>query len=259
MDLKEVLDWTDEKIFKELKSRGLNVGPINDSTRKVYAKKLVKLMKEAEQNLEVDKETIKVVKKLVKKSKKSKAPAPVEEISSKTTKGLKNVTEAKEAAASVVIKSSQAVVSNLAEKTVQRKTEQDTISADKVDQSTCDNLLLPSSVNESASVSSSNLFLQKETGRVDLQTKWSGATGSPASTIDLIRRSVQRRRPLHTTTHHKKSAEEEPAMKKLKVAEESHPDKFWSFAKISVLFVVLIFLWLVYSVMESNPSTLSLL
>jgi len=66
MNLEEVLAYSNQKLFDELKKRGASVGPVTDGTKKIYANKLMKLM---QQNEEADQPSEMKVK-TKKKSKK---------------------------------------------------------------------------------------------------------------------------------------------------------------------------------------------
>jgi len=264
-----ILQWSEAKLASELKSRGQNPGPIVQSTKKVYAKRLLQI-------LEIEKKTSKVTKKVPEET-----VAATVEIPKK--KKRKSVPRKKKLVADVIPEivdmqnmSVQAQATNSEESYASYVNDStaDVMDTDyagvdeamDTDNAGFDEAVVPkpntTAVNVVESMEGVNVvktstayqqFSQAPSYyKSAYQHPQTDLLYSPSSRAAMIRQSVRRRRSIHpeTLTEDRKPAEKV-------IVKEMPKEKGHSWPHIVIIFVIfMLFTWLVYSVMESNPSLL---
>jgi len=272
MNLEEVLAYSNQKLFDELKKRGASVGPVTDGTKKIYANKLMKLM---QQNEEADQPSEMKVKTKKKSKKRQSIQQPqidlqglqendYEVLLAGNTEQNKVVKQTlkqskKGRKRNVVIKSvpvEEPVEEKLVESTVSNKEE---LSASN------DNLATGEPKGtESSTISTSAKLEETESSTIltsakPLNSSWKSSNMSFVTRAELIQTALKKRRPLYENEVELKNS----ANLKLQETEieQKEPKKTSiNFCALLVIFaVVTMLIWVVYSAMEQNPSALELL
>lgn len=269
MNLQEVLAFSNQKLFDELKKRGANVGPVTDGTKKIYASKLLKLM---EQNSEVS-QTSELKVKTKKKSKKRQSmqplkanldelqenevtvsdnteQAPVVQQSVKTTKKAKRRSVARKTVA-VEEPVEEVVEENIVTEQVEVVPVEENTVTENVEVVPVDNGGL--AAGEPEVVESPTVL----TTTKPLVSTWKKTDISSVSRAEMLQSALRRRRPLYENDVQVKS----PAVFKTQESQGNKPKKTGiSFcALLFIITIVSVLAWVVYSMMEQNPSALELL
>jgi len=286
MNLEEVLAYSNQKLFDELKKRGASVGPVTDGTKKIYANKLMKLM---QQNEEADQPSEMKVKTKKKSKKRQSIQQPqidlqglqendYEVLLAGNTEQNKVVKQTlkqskKGRKRNVVIKSvpvEEPVEEKLVESTVSNKEE---LSASNDNLATGEPRGTESSTistsakleeTESSTISTSAKLEETESSTIltsakPLNSSWKSSNMSFVTRAELIQTALKKRRPLYENEVELKNS----ANLKLQETEieQKEPKKTSiNFCALLVIFaVVTMLIWVVYSAMEQNPSALELL
>jgi len=255
MNLQEVLAFSNQKLFDELKKRGANVGPVTDGTKKIYASKLLKLMEQAGEVSQPSEMKVKSKKK----SKKRQSMQPLKadlEVSQENEVIVADNTEQ----ATVVQQTVKTTIKNK-RRSVARKT---VAVEEPVEEVVEENTVTEQ--DEVVPVDNGGLEAGEpkvaESPTVLTSTKpivstWKKTDISSVTRAEMLQSALRRRRPLYENDVQVKS----PAVLKTQESQGNKPKKTGiSFcALLFIIAIVSVLAWVVYSIMEQNPSALELL